>query len=148
MKTVSYWFILLKIIKLWIKLHLLSQNAVQKYYFLCNWPNIFCTFAPINSIFTLLYEKIYQILRHCRHYFRSASVRTPCHSPLQWERASFRWISTGLEWCYHICKGRAFSLIPIFKGGREGGLTGFFVKYVDVFRIGLLEVKVKHQRKT
>ena len=101
-----------------------------------------------NSIFTLLYEKIYQILRHCRHYFRSASVRTPCHSPLQWERASFRWISTGLEWCYHICKGRAFSLIPIFKGGREGGLTGFFVKYVDVFRIVLLEVKVKHQRKT
>lgn len=45
-------------------------------------------------------------------------------------------------------RGRAFSLIPIFKGGREGGLTGFFVKHVDVFRIGLLEVKVKHQRKT
>ena len=94
-----------------------------------------------------MYEKIYQILRHCRHYFRSASVRTPCHSSLQWERASFRWISTGLEWCYHICKGRAFSLIPIFKGGREGGLTGFFVKYVDVFRIVLKKVEVKHQRK-
>ena len=41
-----------------------------------------------------------------------------------------------------------YQIIQAFKGGREGGLTGFFVKYVDVFRIDLLEVKVKHQRKT
>ena len=95
-----------------------------------------------------MYEKIYQILRHCRHYFRSASVRTPCHSPLQWERTSFRWISTGIEWCCNICKGRTFSLIPIFKGGREGGLVGTSVKYVDVFRTVLKRVEVKHHRKT
>ena len=123
MKTVSYWFILLKNIKLWIKLHLLSQNAVQKYWFLCNWPNIFSTFAPINGIFTLLYEKIYQILRHRRHYFRSTSVHTPCYSPLQWERAPFRWIGIGIEWSCVICKGWTFCIFPIFKWGRKAGLT-------------------------
>ena len=107
---------------MWIKLHLLSQNAVQKYWFLCNWPNIFSTFAPINGIFTLLYEKIYQILRDCRHYFRSALIRTSCHPPLQWQRTPFRWIGTGLKWCCNICKGRTFNLFPIFKWGRKEGL--------------------------
>lgn len=45
-------------------------------------------------------------------------------------------------------KGERFSLIPIFKGGREGGLAGTSVKYVDVFRTVLKRVKVKHHRKT
>ena len=108
---------------MWIKLHLLSQNAGQKYWFLCNWPNIFSTFAPINGIFTLLYEKIYQILRDCRHYFRSALIRTSCHPPLQWQRTPFRWIGTGLKWCCNICKGRTFNLFSIFKWGRKEGLT-------------------------
>ena len=81
----------------------------------------------LNSIFTLLYEKIYQILRYCRHYFRTASVRTPCHSPLQWERASFRWTSTGLEWSCVICKSWTFSVIPIFKWGRKEGLIIVYI---------------------